>query len=87
MRARLTLLYKIITNLLEVPDYYKPARAPLPTRANHSMKFQHYQPRTDFYRLSFFPKTIRDWNNLPPALDQVSDLQSFKLLLAETNSD
>jgi len=45
-----------------------------PSRSNRqSATFVPLQCHTDVYKFSFFPRTIRDWNLLPP------DLQSFSL--------
>ena len=70
--SRLTMLYKglkgaasILTNHL-VP----PIRC---TRNHHSLAFQVSMARTDIYKSSFFPQTIRDWNSLTDSLISASE--------------
>ena len=38
------------------------------TRNHHSLTFQIPSASKDAYKYSFFPKTIRNWNNLPESL-------------------
>ncbi|KAI8512059.1 hypothetical protein Bbelb_111590 [Branchiostoma belcheri] len=40
--------------------------------------------RTNFYRLSFFPRTIREWNELEPGAAEAGSLAQFKSELART---
>ena len=51
------------------------------TRANHCSKFQHYQSKTDVYWNSFFPRTVPEWNNLPPMIGETDNLNYFKYKL------
>ena len=37
----------------------------------------HTPPRTSFYKYSYFPRTVRDWNNLPIQTIESSSLQLF----------
>jgi len=66
--ARLTLLFKIVNKLLEIPDDCLPSLTPvLYTRALHPLKLTQLQPRIDVYKYSFLPRTIIQWNllNIP----------------------
>ena len=38
------------------------------SRNHHSLTFQNPATRTDIYKRSFFPQTIRDWNALPDSI-------------------
>ena len=38
------------------------------SRIQHPVAFQLPYARTDIYKYSFFPNTIRDWNGLPAAI-------------------
>ena len=62
--SRLILFYKGLKGQasIAVDDLKTPLRH---TRNHHSKPFQVPYARTDAYRLSFFPETIRDWNSLP----------------------
>lgn len=75
--ARLTLMYKVVNDLVAVPhgDHLRPGSTR--TRGLNSQKFMNIGVKTDHYKHSFFPRTVRDWNALsftPP-----SDLSTFKL--------
>ena len=51
--ARLTLLYKIIHSLTEIPNSYLPKLSPVTiTRCNHEQKFLHYHTSIDNYKYS-----------------------------------
>ena len=43
----------------------------------HPLHFLTPSVRTNFYKYSFFPKTIQDWNNLPTETIESSSLQLF----------
>ena len=43
-------------------------------RNQHSLAFQIPSASKDVYMYSFFPKTIRDWNDLPESLISSSEL-------------
>ncbi|KAI8491500.1 hypothetical protein Bbelb_307000 [Branchiostoma belcheri] len=47
-------------------------------------KDQAIASRTNFYRLSFFPRTIREWNELEPGAAEAGSLAQFKSELART---
>jgi len=48
--GRLTLLYKIIHNLIEIPSSYLPTLSPVTiTRSNHDQKFLHYHTSIDIH--------------------------------------
>ena len=80
--ARLSLLYKIIHNLTEIPNSYLPTLSPVTiTRSNHEQKFLHYHTSIDNYKYSFFPRTIPEWNGLPQDIINQQTIDSFKQLL------
>ena len=64
---RLILLYKGLKGKASVPtdDLIPKTRR---CRNQHSMAFQTSIAKTDVYKGSFFPQTIRDWNALPDSL-------------------
>ena len=41
------------------------------------------QGRTNIYLSSFLQSTVRDWNNLPPAIAQSDSVSSFKYNLSK----
>ena len=79
--SRLSLLYKIAHNL--TPSCHKDQLRP-PRRRSRHMHQQSFLPiscSTTSHRLSFFPRTISQWNNLPHRLfsncNSQSVLQSY----------
>ena len=77
--ARLTLLFKLLHNFLVISPEYLPVLSPVTTtRANHDFKFLHYQTSIDCYKFSFFPRTVPEWNALPPYIVNEQTLNSFK---------
>ena len=76
--ARLCLFYKIVNKLVEVPagDYLIPLHGS--SRLNHSKSYQIPCSNADYHLYSFFPKTIRNWNNLPQEAIDSCSLNSFK---------
>ena len=64
-RMHLTLLYKSINGLLalKIPNYFTAISTN--TRVHHHQSYHFTHIRTDAYMNSFFPRTIREWNDLP----------------------
>ena len=81
--ARLTLLFKIMRGLLEVPVRCMPELSlNTATRANHPLKLQHPYSRTEVHKHSFLPRSICLWNNLNiPNIDIISFVDFKKLLI------
>ena len=61
---RLILMYKALAEITSIPrnDLHKPTRS---NRHNHPHSFRQLHTRSDVYKYSFVPNTIRDWNALP----------------------
>ena len=70
---RLILLYKGLKGKAKIPtdDLIPKTRH---GRNQHSLAFQIPSASKDVYMYSFFPQTIRDWNNLPDSLISSSEL-------------
>ena len=84
--AWVTLMYKIVHNLVHIPDIYHPISMTRSTRVHHGMKFRQYQCNTESYRHSFFPATIPLWNTLPGQAVEAPSLDAFKEVMgAHTN--
>ena len=66
------MLYKGLKGAASIPtnDLVPPI---VHTRNNHSLAFQIPMARTDIYKSSFFPQTIRDWNSLTNPLVSASE--------------
>ena len=80
-RSRITCLYKMIHGLMDI-NYknfisVKGKRA----RRGHDQQFCINQVRTDTHANSFFPRTVKAWNNLPPSIVAQPSLNTFKSAL------
>ena len=78
--SRLSLFYSIVNNLL-------PINTP-PTLPKNSIPYQKLlltfilpQATLNSFKYSFYPRTIRDWNNLPLYLIESRNLEEFTYLL------
>jgi len=80
--ARLTLLYKIITEEVVIPAKDKLIQPICKTRHMHSLPFQNPWSKIDTGKMSFFPRTIRDWNSLPDQVVTAGTLAAFKVAVS-----
>ena len=83
-KTRLTTFYKfhkkkINMNSKFLPVPYTEHRA---TRKTHNKYYNPPHTKTDYRRLSFFPRTISDWNSLPAEVAEAPCLDSFESMLA-----
>ena len=76
--ARLCLFFKIINNMVAVPlpDYIQPN--PRISRRGHFRSFCQLQTTKDYYKYSFFPLAIVQWNALPEEVVCSPNLDIFK---------
>ena len=79
--SRLVLFYKILNNLLpiSIPTCYHHTQ--FHTRQHHSNHFMLPQATLNSYKNSFYPRTIKDWNNLPIYIIEAGDTDTFTYLL------
>ena len=75
---RLILLYKGLKGKARIPtdDLIPKIRR---GRNQHSLAFQIPSVSKDVYMYSFFPQTIRDWNDLPESLISSSELSDDRV--------
>ena len=80
---RLNLVYQITYNLigLSLPEYYQPTSRH--TRHHHLLHLIIPPSNTTAHMSSFFPNTIRDWNQLPVSIIELNNYNDF--LSALTN--
>ncbi|MCG8032702.1 MAG: reverse transcriptase domain-containing protein [Candidatus Thiodiazotropha taylori] len=82
--SRLVLFYKIIHGYVAVPlpTYIVPiSRAS--RRTTHSLAYRQIQTRTDYYKYSFYPLTIVQWNCLPSTVATLTTIDSFKRAVSQ----
>ena len=67
-KSQVTMLFKIVNGLVDIPaaDFVIPASTR--TRSHHDKKLRQYATSTDTLKYSFFPCTIPLWNPLPATL-------------------
>ena len=76
--ARLHILYKIFNKEVAISSengLLPPSRL---SRTMHNLSFQIPSTNSDYRKFSFFPRTIRDWNSLPPDIAAAWSLEIFK---------
>ena len=71
--ARLTMMYKITNEKVAIP------------RNMQDKSFQIPSAASDYRKYSFFPRTIRDWNALPPWVVTTPSVEAFKASLTKLN--
>ena len=83
--ARLCLFYKVVHGLVAVPlpDYIQYSNRV--SRYCHSMTFRQVTTSTDYYKYSFFPLAIVQWNALPCLLHARRALRSLRPQSASCN--
>ena len=79
-KIQLTMFYKIVNKLVDIPadHYLTPSKTS--TRTTHSKKMLQYHTRTDTLKFSFFPRTIPTWNMLPATIVDLTSSPSLVLL-------
>ena len=75
---RLCMMYKIDRGLVAISKDSRLTPQKRPTRHSHSRAFQTVTCGTEKRRMSFFPRTVRDWNALPPDIPDLDTLEAFK---------
>ena len=78
---RLALFYKTVFGLLAVATEDILLCADSRTRASHRYKYSTIRANTEPYRQSFFPRTIPEWNILPPSIAEAPSIDTFKARL------
>ena len=84
--ARLSLLHKALYDhiALQIPPYYTLSYSN--TRANHQFSFIHPSAKTNVYKYSFYPKTIKHWNNLSSDMASAQSPAEFLKLITIATS-
>ncbi len=73
-----TMFHKIINNniAINVPDYI--SKSTLSLRGQHWQAYIIPQNNVEAYQFSFFPRTIRCWNQLPISVTEVPSQETFQ---------
>src|ERR1700678_1619513 len=57
-------LVRILREICQIAAYGLLCKAHYKGRHDHSMKFELFKCRTDYYLYSYFPRVVRQWNKL-----------------------
>ena len=78
--SRLAMLYKMNNNLVavDITKYLSSKNHTCPTRTENSQAFCIPHSERDYHKSFYFPKTARDWNQLPEDLVQAPSIEAFK---------
>ena len=78
-KAKVTFLYKMVNNLVAIPEEYHPQPKPSSgTRRANSRQFLQVHASNQVYQNAFLPSVIPLWNQLPESLAQAESIESFK---------
>ena len=80
---RLGFLHKINNNLVDVNINSYVKRSDSRTRGNQ--RFHQEHTKNQILYNSFFPRTVRDWNKLPPKITSIQDPEVFRAHLGGNN--
>ena len=75
---RLCMFYKIRTGLVDLGKPITMATIPRTSRHFNTKSVKVPLSRTQYHQMSFFPRTIRDWNSLPNSVVEAPSLASYK---------
>ena len=77
---RLPIFSKILNNTIDVelPSYVKEQSRQTRSAANDAKKFIPLLTSRDFYKFSFFPRILTDWNSLPGYVRLANNSSVFK---------
>ena len=79
--ARLSIMYRIVHNLVDIPvePYLTPSTS---MTRGHDSRFHQIRTTNNTYQQSFFPRTIVLWNQLPQTAASQTSLEAFQNQLA-----
>ena len=79
LQSRLTIFYNLVSKSLSIniPLHYYPSTYTYNTHYYHPLHFTVPRALTSYYQMSFFPKTIHDWNNLPYQIIESDSINLF----------
>jgi hypothetical protein len=77
--ARLMMMYKIDRELVFITKENRLIPPCRRSRNTHNRAFQIESCRIDTRKMSFSPRTVRDWNLLPPDIVELDTPEAFKV--------
>ena len=76
--ARLALLFKIDRGLVNIDKTGKLKQPNRLSRNMHTLSYQIPSAQHDYRKFSFLPRTVKEWNNLPPDIVTVGTPDAFR---------
>jgi len=84
VHSRLCMFFKIHHDLVTVhPSYAFIMHTPRHTRTANTMQYTTYQPRTNYFKYSYFPLTVVQWNGLDVNIKSAASVNMFKAQVAQ----
>ena len=77
-KHRITMFYKIINNLANIPVNHRLKVHDSSTRGSAYHKFRQLNTKLNCYKYSFLPATVVSWNILPLEVRQLPSLEQFQ---------
>ena len=75
--SRLVMMYKVTYDLVAIPASDYLVRNTRTSRHIHPLAYRQIQTLKDYYRFTFFPRTIIHWNALPVNIPTLPTLAQF----------
>ena len=75
--SRLVLFYKIVYGYVAVPLPSEVIPLPCASHTSHPLAYWQISTRTDYYKYSFYPLTVLQWNSLPASIATLTNLNSL----------
>ena len=85
--SNLSLFYKIHHNLVAIPieNYLTPMTRF--TRLDHSLGYRLFTATKDYYKFSYFPRSVYHWNRLPSNVALLPTLEQFNVAVCSIEHD
>ena len=81
--SRPVLLYKVTYDLVAIPASDYLIRNTHPSSRNHTIAYRQITTLKDFYKCTFFPRTIIHWNALPHHIPTLPTLAQFSTAVCQ----
>ena len=84
-QSRLVLFHKMVHGHVDVNPSHFLTPYNRPSRHHHHLSYQIPTSSTDYFKFSFFPRTVILWNLLPSDVVRAESIQGFRSALATTD--
>ena len=81
---RLTLLFQGLHDLVAIPTDSILTKADSRNRSPKQENFKLFPAKTDQYKFSFYPRTVKEWNDLPSSVIDCDNVDTFHAPLGLT---